>query len=407
MHKIKKLVHLRGRGYDYIIVGAGLAGTVWANRISYMTPKAKILIVEKRDHVGGNIYTEKWNGIDIHKYGSHIFHTNNETVWKFVNHFATFNNYKHRVMAATGNETVMLPFTMVTFMQLFNVQTVHKVKLIIDNEIVSYMIDNGFHKIKNWEPTNFEEQAIAIVGTTIYEKLIKHYTERQWGRDAKLLPAEIIKRLPLRMNTDTTYFNNAKYQGIPEHGYTNMIEQMLADCANLDILTCDFDKHQKEIMPCLVPGGTLIYTGALDELMNYKLGRLEYRSLEFMHTYFDRITNYQGTAVVNFTGLNTEYTRCTEHKHYSMDPNVLNSTNTVISLEKSVEHEPGKTIPYYPIGDKKNTDLHAEYVKLFKDQYPMGILAGRLADYKYYDMDKTIETVLESSRKFLMTKFNI
>lgn len=391
MKTVKQLEHLRGRAYDYIIVGAGLSGAVHAHELSMLG--AKILLVEKRDHIAGNIYTERKNGIDLHKYGSHIFHTNNKEVWDFVNQFAKFNDYKHRVIANTGEEHVMLPFSMVTFMQIFNVSSVQEVQDIIASEVDAY-----FGCEIPFEGANFEEQAILLVGTTIYEKLIKYYTEKQWGRKCTELPAEIIKRLPKRWNTDTTYFNNAKYQGIPVDGYTQMVDNML-ESDNIDYIQANFIEHKEELLTCLNKQGQLIYTGALDELFNYLLGPLDYRSLAFENKHLNR-ENYQGTAVVNFTGSEEHFTRITEHKHYSTDPEVLNSPTTHISIEYSVDHIPGVTIPYYPINDASNNLKHRQYVELFEKHYK-GVLSGRLANYKYYDMDKTIEEALNSVDKIL------
>lgn len=394
----KELQSIIGKMYDYIIVGAGLSGAVHAHELSKI---GNVLLVEKRPNVGGNCHTVQKNGIMIHNYGSHIFHTNNQRVWNWVNKFTEFNDYKHRVMANTGEEHVMLPFSMVTFMQIFNVSTVEDVEENIEKEVEYYKLTRKLSE--DWEPTNFEEQAIVLVGTTIYEKLIKHYTEKQWGRVCTQLPAEIIKRLPKRWNTDTTYFNNAKYQGIPENGYTDMIENMLLS-DKIDIIHTDFLDHKTEILTCLNPlYGQFIYTGAIDELMEYKFEPLEYRSLHFEHKHINK-KNYQGTAVVNFTGPDDKFTRITEHKHYSTNQEILDLPTTHYSVEYAIDHIPGKTIPYYPINDNLNNSRHEMYVDDFHKKYPMGVLSGRLANYKYYDMDKTIEEALNSV-DLILSKF--
>ena len=376
--------------YDAIIVGAGLAGATHAERLS--ANGATVLLIEKRNHVAGNCYTEKVHGIDVHKFGSHILHTNNDSVWSYLNRFTSFNDYKHRVIADTGSEHVMLPFSMVTFMQLFNVHTVQEVKTRIESETWSY-----FGGSIPGHLNNFEEQAIAIVGTTVYEKLIRKYTEKQWGRSAEQLPAEIIKRLPIRWNTDTTYFNNAKYQGIPVSGYTHMIENMLSS-VHIDLLHVDFLQNLP-LLGLLNAGGSFIFTGQIDELFNYQLGALEYRSLEFVENILDQ-ENYQGTAVVNYTD-DREFTRTTEHKHYSTDASILASDTTIITSEKAVDHIPGKTMPYYPINDDKNNALHQKYVDMFNSTFSNGYLSGRLALYKYFDMDVTVNQALISAQNIL------
>lgn len=381
--------------YDAVIVGAGLAGTVIAQQLAEHGKKS--LIIESREHVGGNCYTEKCHDIDIHKYGSHIFHTNSEHAWNWINRFTDMNDYKHKVMAATGDETVVLPFSMVTFMQIFNVQTVEEAQARINLEVAQWMSTNH-GCAEEFVPTNFEEQAICLVGTTIYEKLIKHYTEKQWGRPATELPAEIIKRLPLRWNCDTTYFNNAKWQGIPVKGYTSLFDSVFRlHQHEIDVvLNCDWEVAKHDFTELINSHATkFVWTGALDQLFNYVIGHLEYRSLKFEHS--ERfIENFQGTAVVNFTDSekSTPYTRITEHKWYSTNKDVINSPHTVVTFETSVDHIPGETVPYYPIGNEANVKLHESYVNIFKTNYKNGFLCGRLADYKYYDMDVTIDKAL-------------
>jgi len=384
MKKIKRVSSLVGNGYDTIIIGAGLAGATCAH-LDAMKGK-RVLLVDRRSHIAGNIYTKKQDDIHVHKYGAHLFHTNELTVWEFLNQFCTFSGYEHKVMAATGKETVVLPFTMVTFMQLFNVQTVIAVKAKILEETTAYFPD-GIPE----NPANFELQAIAIVGTTVYEKLIKHYTEKQWGCKATDLPPEIIKRLPLRWNCDTTYFNNAKWQGIPLQGYTEMVDNMLMS-NNIDVLLdCDFLKNKDEILTCGLPDYSFIYTGAIDELFDYEFGHLEYRTVRFVDKLLP-IDNFQGTSVVNFTGPEKPYTRTIEHKHF--DPNCT-AKNTIVSTEYAEDFVPGKNEPYYPIGRQRNKELWKKYETLFNSKYQKGILLGRLATYQYLDMDKVVKQALD------------
>lgn len=387
--------------YDALIVGAGLAGTVIAEQLAAAGKTS--LIIESREHIGGNCYTAKVHGIDTHKYGSHIFHSNSERAWNWISRFTKMNSYQHKVMAATGQETVVLPFSMVTFMQLFNVQTVEEAKVRIDREVSAWLTAN--HRCdEEFVPSNFEEQAIVLVGTTIYEKLIKHYTEKQWGRKATELPAEIIKRLPLRWNCDTTYFNNAKWQGIPVNGYTAIFDDVFTSYNNdIDVVTgCNYLENIEALNQFCHDDTQFVWTGALDELFGYQKGYLEYRSLRFDEI-VSQTSNYQGTAVVNFTGSTeqTQYTRITEHKWYSTDKSVHDLPHTVVTLEESIDHVPGKTTPYYPIGDAKNVELHKKYIEMFEHTFHTGWLCGRLADYKYYDMDVTIDKALDCAMSIL------
>lgn len=408
MKKLNSIKDISNKKYDYIIVGGGLAGITTLVRLNEYLIGKKYLVIEQSNAIGGNIRTEKIEGIHTHIFGAHIFHCNNDDVWNFVNRFAEFNDYKHRVIANTGEEHVLLPFTMTTFMQIFNVSTVCEVEEIIEIEQYKWLSkEKEFYIEKEkFEPMNFEEQAIMIVGTTIYEKLIKHYTEKQWGRKATELPAEIIKRLPLRWNTDTTYFNNAKHQGIPKEGYSSMIDNMLLSCNDsVDIMyNTSFNDIKDTIQDHINEDGSLIFTGAIDELFEYSLGQLEYRSLVFDHKVLD-VENYQGTSVLNFTNNDVEQTRIIEHKWFSTEPEELSIQKTVITTEFSEEFVPGKNKPFYPIGDTKNKELHAKYVELFDKTYKNSYLCGRLAEYKYYDMDKVIEAAFEISKKIVHNTF--
>ena len=349
--------------YDYLIVGSGLYGSAFA-RLAKDSGKS-VLVVEKRNHIGGNVYTENIEGINVHKYGAHIFHTDNKEVWDFVNRFAKFNDYKHTVIANYKGEIYNLPFNMNTFKQMWNVDTPEQAKLIIKQQ--SQNITN---------PANLEEQCISMVGIDIYNKLVKGYTEKQWGRECKDLPSFIIKRLPLRFEYNNSYFN-AKYQGIPIGGYTKLIENMLD---GIEVkLNYDYLKHRNDI-----EYDNLVYTGPIDAFFEYKLGHLEYRSIRFETEILDK-PDYQGTSVVNYTDKETPYTRIIEHKHFESS----NASKTIISKEYSSEWKIGDE-PYYPVNDEKNNKLFYEYQKLGQDLTNV-IFGGRLAEYKYYDMDDVIE----------------
>ena len=352
--------------YNYLIVGSGLAGSTYARLLK--DQGKSVIVIEKRNHIGGNIYTENIEGINVHKYGAHIFHTNNKSVWDFVNRFAKFNDYKHNVLANYKGEIYNLPFNMNTFKKMWNVNTPEEAKDIIKKQ--SQGINN---------PGNLEEQCIAMVGTDIYNKLVKGYTEKQWGRDCKQLPSFIIKRLPLRFEYDNNYYN-AKYQGIPVGGFTKLIENMLE---GIEVkLNYDFLKHKNDI-----EYNTLIYTGPLDAFFDYKLGHLEYRSLRFEEEVLNT-HQFQEASVINYTDKDIPYTRIIEHKHFEQ----INSPKTIITKEYPLEWKQGDE-PYYPINDEKNTKLYNEYKEL-ANKLSNVIFTGRLAEYKYYDMDKIVEKVI-------------
>ena len=370
--------------YDYLIVGAGLFGTVFA-RQAYERGK-KCLVIDKRDHIGGNVYTEKIEGINVHKYGAHIFHTNNKDVWDYVNRFVTFNRFTNSPVANYKGELYSLPFNMYTFNKMWGVVTpLEAIK----------KIEEQRKEIKG-EPANLEEQAISLVGRDIYEKLIKGYTEKQWGRDCKELPPFIIKRLPVRFTFDNNYFN-ALYQGIPIGGYTKLIEKMLD---GIEVrLNTDFLINKQEFEKI---AQTIIYTGPIDAYFDYSLGALEYRSVRFENELLD-IENFQGNAAVNYTDRETPYTRIIEHKwfEFGRDENNNDIKKTYISKEYSSEWKPGDE-PYYPVNDEKNGALYEEYYKLSKDEKNV-IFGGRLGEYKYYDMDQVVAKALETADKCLLS----
>lgn len=356
--------------YDYLIVGAGLYGSIFAYEANKRGKKC--LVIDKRSHIGGNIYCENIEGINVHKYGAHIFHTNNTEVWNYINRFAEFNNYINSPVAIYKDELYNLPFNMNTFSRLWNIKTPAEAKKIIADQIADLNLS---------EPKNLEEQALSLVGKDVYEKLIKGYTEKQWGRPCTELPSFIIKRLPLRFTFDNNYFN-ARYQGIPMGGYTPIIEKMLdgievlTDTDYFEWIKTNADKVKKTV-----------FTGQIDEFFGYKLGVLEYRSVRFETEVLD-CDNFQGNAVVNYTEKSVPYTRIIEHKHFEFGT----QPKTVISKEYSSEWKQGVE-PYYPINNDKNNNLYAEYKKL-ADNTPNVIFGGRLGDYKYYDMDKVIEVAL-------------
>lgn len=358
--------------YDYLIVGAGLYGAVFA----YEARKRgkKCLVIEKRDHIGGNVYTEKIEGINVHKYGAHIFHTSDKEIWDYVNGFAEFNNYINQPVARYKNECYNLPFNMNTFTKMWSdVFTPAEAKARIEEERKESYVA---------EPTNLEEQAINLVGRTIYEKLIKDYTSKQWGRACTELPAFIIKRLPVRFTFDNNYFND-RYQGIPIGGYTAIIEKMLD---GTEVKTgCDFfdDREKYAAM-----AKKIIYTGAIDRYFDYRFGALEYRSVRFETEILDE-ENHQGNAVINYTDAEHPYTRIIEHKHFEFGT----QPKTVISKEYSSQWKPGDE-PYYPVNDKKNGDLYLQY-KALADEDGKTVFGGRLGQYKYYDMHNVIRAALD------------
>lgn len=354
--------------YDYLIVGSGLYGSICAYELSKMG--YKVLVIDKREHIGGNIYTENIEGINVHKYGAHIFHTSNKMVWDYINQFAEFNNYINSPVARYKNEIYNLPFNMNTFSKIWNdVFTPAEAMKKIDEEKKKYYVE---------EPKNLEEQAINLVGPTIYEKLVKGYTAKQWGRKCNELPAFIIKRLPVRYTYDNNYFND-RYQGIPIGGYTKIIEKMLSGIeVKLNSNYFSDRKYYESISK------NIIYTGPIDEFFAYKYGELEYRSVYFETTVLDEV-NHQGNAVVNYTDYETPYTRIIEHKHFEFD---TKTPKTVISKEYSKSWKLGDE-PYYPVNDEKNNTLYNKYKEeaLKLDNVFFG---GRLGQYKYYDMDKVI-----------------
>ena len=363
--------------YDYLVVGAGLYGAVFA-QVSKEKGK-KVLVIDKRDHIAGNVYTEEIEGINVHKYGAHIFHTNNKKVWEYITRFAEFNRFTNAPVANYKGELYSLPFNMYTFNQMWGVVTPQEAETKIEEQKAAAGIT---------EPKNLEEQAISLVGTDIYEKLIKGYTEKQWGRPCTELPAFIIKRLPVRFTFDNNYFN-ALYQGIPMGGYTKMVENLLDGVEvrlGEDYLTkkAEYDGMAEKI----------IYTGAIDAYFDYALGALEYRSVRFENELLD-MPNFQGNAAVNYTDRETPWTRIIEHKWFEFG----DQPKTVISREYSSEWKLGDE-PYYPVNDEKNGNLYEEYKKLAAMETKV-IFGGRLGEYKYYDMDAVIASSLDMCEKEL------
>lgn len=361
--------------YNYILVGAGLYNAVFAN-LAAKSGKT-CLIVEKRNHIAGNIYTEKVEGINVHKYGAHIFHTNNSEVWNFLQEFAIFNHFTNSPIANYKGQLYSMPFNMYTFNQMWGVVTPQEAAAKIEEQRLE-ITD---------EPQNLEEQAISLVGRDIYEKLIKGYTEKQWGRNCNDLPAFIIKRLPVRLTFDNNYFN-ALHQGIPVGGYTKMVANMLD---GIEVhLGIDYLKHKTELDAL---AEKVIYTGPIDAYFNYQLGHLEYRSVRFENELLD-IPNFQGNAVVNYTDREHPWTRIIEHKwfEFGKDEKDNDLSKTIISREYSTEWKPGDE-PYYPVNDKKNSVLYSKYKALAENE-PNVIFGGRLGEYKYYDMDKVIEAAM-------------
>ena len=368
--------------YDYLVVGSGLYGAVFAQQAK--AAGKSVLVIEKRSNIAGNIYTERVEGINVHKYGAHIFHTNNERVWSYITKFAHFNRYINSPVANYKGELYSLPFNMYTFNKMWDVVTPQDALAKIEEqkkEIIG-------------KPKNLEEQAISLVGRDIYEKLIKGYTEKQWGRECKDLPDFIIKRLPVRFTFDNNYFN-AIYQGIPIGGYTNMVKNMLD---GIEIILNEDYLCKKDMYDAMVK--KIVYTGAIDAYFNYSLGHLEYRSIRFENKILD-ISNFQGNAVVNYTDKDTPWTRIIEHKwfEFGKDEYGIDLSKTIISHEYSSEWNFGDE-PYYPVNNDKNSALYSKYKKL-ADNETKTICGGRLGEYKYYDMDAVIESALNMSQKEL------
>lgn len=368
--------------YDYIVVGSGLYGAIFAHEA-----KAKgksVLVVDKRPNIAGNVYTEKQEGINVHMYGAHIFHTNDKRVWNYITQFAEFNRFTNSPVANYKGELYSMPFNMYTFNKMWGVVTPEEAAAKIEEQ----------KKEITGEPKNLEEQAISLVGRDIYEKLVKGYTEKQWGRDCKELPAFIIKRLPVRLTFDNNYFN-ALYQGIPIGGYTKMVENLLD---GIEVrLNTDYLEHKAELDAL---ADKVVYTGPIDAYFGFKLGTLEYRSVRFENETLD-IPNFQGNAAVNYTDRETPWTRIIEHKwfEFGKDADGNDLPKTIISREYSSEWKAGDE-PYYPVNDEKNGQLYAKYKEL-ADKETGVIFGGRLGEYKYYDMDTTIASVLDMCEKEL------
>ena len=371
--------------YQYLIVGAGLFGAVFAREMEKKGKKC--LVIEKRAHIAGNVYTKEIKGIQVHQYGAHIFHTSDKEVWNYVNSLAEFNNYINSPVARYKDELYNLPFNMNTFAKMWNIKTPKEAKERIAAQIADLHIT---------QPANLEEQALSLVGTDIYEKLVKGYTEKQWGRDCKDLPAFIIRRLPLRFTYDNNYFND-RFQGIPEGGYTQIVEKLLED---IPVLTgVSLQEYQTANAARTADEqdswDKLLYTGMIDEYYHYRLGTLEYRSLRFETEELPEEDNYQGNAVVNYTEREVPYTRIIEHKHFEFQT----GEGTVITREYPATWKKGDE-PYYPINDEKNGALYAQYAELAKKEANV-LFGGRLGQYKYYDMDKVIRSALDMVKEEL------
>ena len=380
--KKRKKMREEGKQYDYLVVGAGLFGAVFAHEMALAGKRC--LVIDKRSHIGGNVYTENVDGIQVHRYGAHIFHTSDKEVWDYVNKLTEFNNYINSPVAVYKDELYNLPFNMNTFSQLWGIRRPQEVKEKIASQIADLHIT---------EPKNLEEQALSLVGPDVYEKLIRGYTERQWGRDCKELPAFIIKRLPLRFTYDNNYFND-RYQGIPIGGYTQMVEKLLED---IDVMTdTDFFEYRKGHADQFKK---VVYTGMIDEYFDYQFGHLQYRTVRFDTERIEE-ENYQGNAVVNYTQRDVPYTRVIEHKHFAPEEERKNPKDyTIISREYSEEWGPGSE-PYYPVNDEKNGALYEKYRELAEKEENV-IFGGRLGLYRYYDMDKVIRAALDASEKEL------
>ena len=370
--------------YGYLIVGSGLFGATFAYRAS--KAGKKVLVLEKREHLGGNVYCENVEGINVHKYGAHIFHTSDKVIWDFVNGLVPFNRYTNSPVANYHGELYNLPFNMNTFHQMWGVNTPQEAQAKIDSQKAEALAAMKAAGVS--EPRNLEEQALLLVGRDIYEKLVKEYTEKQWGRDCQDLPAFIIKRLPVRMVYDNNYFND-KYQGIPEGGYNRLVEALLegVECrTGVDFLNSEYRDWQKF-------ADRLVYTGPIDEYFGFSLGRLDWRTVSF-RTRVEDTPNWQGNAVVNYTSHDVPYTRIIEHKHFEMfGQAVYDCPKTVVSEEYSTEYKPGME-PYYPVNDERNNALAESYRKLATQEEGV-IFGGRLAEYKYYDMAPVIAKAFE------------
>ena len=371
--------------FDYLVVGAGLYGATFARQAT--DAGKKVLVIDKRPNIAGNVYTEKVEGINVHKYGAHIFHTNNKKVWNYLNRFTEFNRFTNSPVANYKGELFSLPFNMYTFNKMWGVVTPEEAAAKIEEQKTAAKIT---------EPKNLEEQAISLVGTDIYEKLVKGYTEKQWGRKCSELPAFIIKRLPVRLTFDNNYFN-ALYQGIPVGGYTQMVAAMLKD---IEVgLNTDYFEHKEELDAM---ADKVVYTGPIDAYFNYSLGTLQYRSVRFENELLD-MPNFQGNAAVNYTDEETPWTRIIEHKwfEFGKDEQGNDLPKTVISREYSSEWKPGDE-PYYPVNDEKNGKLYEAYRKL-GEQEDKVIFGGRLGEYKYYDMDAVVAAALDKAAEELGT----
>lgn len=358
--------------YDYLIVGAGLFGSVFAREM--LEKGRSCLVIDRRSHIGGNCYTERVEGINVHRYGAHIFHTSDRRVWEYINRFASFNNFVNSPLAVYNDELYNLPFNMNTFSRMWGIKTPAEAKRIIEEQIGELNIT---------APKNLEEQALSLVGRDVYEKLIKGYTEKQWGCPCSELPAFIINRLPLRFTYDNNYFNDS-YQGVPKGGYTQIFEKLL-DGAEVRLNT-DYSEIGGKIAE------KTVYTGCIDEFFNYQYGALEYRSLRFETETLDG-ENFQGNAVVNYTAADVPFTRIIEHKHFELG----RQPKTVITREFPDRWEKGKT-PYYPINDEKNCAVYAKYAELAEKRGDV-IFGGRLGEYKYYDMDKVVAAALAAAER--------
>lgn len=358
--------------YDYLIVGAGFFGSICANELN--KKGKKVLVIESRNHIGGNCYTSNRDGINIHEYGPHIFHTSNEEVWKWINQYVEFNNFSYRPVANYNDELYSLPFNMWTFNKLWNVITPSQAKLMIESQ------SKGIG-----EPLNLEEQAIKLVGKDVYEKLIKGYTTKQWMKDPKDLPKEIIKRLPVRFTYDSNYYFD-KYQGIPIGGYTQIFDKLLDGIEvrlNTDYFTDELPEHKK-----------VIYTGPIDKFFNYKFGKLEYKTVSLEHEHLDT-PNYQGVAVTNYTNVEIPYTRIIEHKHFEYGQ----TETTWISHEYPEQYVADVTEPYYPVNDFENNQMFEKYKEESEKIKDSVLFGGRLGEYKYYDMHQVIESALGFIKK--------